>query len=111
MYLFLFFLTLIYYGTSDVPVNVSVIVDFDVHFYVFPDAAERRASKLVSLVTSCFTGNYVRQWPEVMAGQELQSTPVFDGRAVLYPSDRHLRDYLSWRQADTHVNNQVSRVQ
>lgn len=45
-----------------------------------------------------------------MTNQALQSTPVFDGRAVLYPSDRHLRDYLSWRQADTHVNNQVCHV-
>lgn len=83
----------------------------DEYSFVFKRSStmyERRASKLVSLVTSCFTGNYVRQWPEVMAGQELQSTPVFDGRAVLYPSDRHLRDYLSWRQADTHVNNQYN---
>lgn len=26
--------------------------------------------------------------------------PSFDGRAVCYPTDRALRDYLSWRQAD-----------
>lgn len=70
--------------------------------------AERRASKLVSLVASCFTGNYVRLWTSAMGPDHpLQSTPLFDGRAVLYPSDRHLRHYLSWRQADTHVNNQV----
>lgn len=24
---------------------------------------------------------------------------------MLYPSDRTLRDYLSWRQVDTHINN------
>jgi len=73
-------------------------------------AAERRASKLVSLVASCFTGNYVRHWATAMGpGRPLRSTPLFDGRAVLYPSDRHLRDYLSWRQADTHVNYQVGR--
>jgi tRNA(His) guanylyltransferase len=35
---------------------------------------------------------------------------MFDARAVLYPSDRTLRDYLSWRQADTHINNLVSRL-
>ncbi|XP_015456318.1 probable tRNA(His) guanylyltransferase isoform X2 [Astyanax mexicanus] len=29
----------------------------------------------------------------------------FDGRVVLYPSNRNLRDYLSWRQADCHINN------
>lgn len=37
----------------------------------------------------------------------LQSTPSFDGRCVLYPSDAILRDYLAWRQVDTHINNQV----
>lgn len=31
--------------------------------------------------------------------------PSFDARLVLYPTIAHLRDYLSWRQADTHVNN------
>lgn len=70
-------------------------------------AAGRRASKLVSLICSCFTGNYVRQWGQHLLGSPLQATPVFDARAVLYPSDRSLRDYLSWRQADTHINNQV----
>ena len=37
----------------------------------------------------------------------LQATPMFDSRAVLYPSDQTLRDYLSWRQADTHINHLV----
>ncbi|CAB4384233.1 unnamed protein product [Rhizophagus irregularis] len=31
--------------------------------------------------------------------------PSFDGRIVQYPSDNNLRDYLSWRQADCHINN------
>lgn len=42
-----------------------------------------------------------------MAGTPMQTTPMFDARAVLYPSDKSLRDYLAWRQADTHINNQV----
>ena len=67
----------------------------------------RRASKLVSLVTSCFTGTYVRRWAEHFPDTPLAATPAFDARAVLYPSDQTLRDYLSWRQADTHVNNLV----
>ena len=69
--------------------------------------AERRASKLVSLICSCFTGSYVRHWSEHLPGTPLQTTPIFDARAVLYPSDQSLRDYLSWRQADAHINNQV----
>ena len=68
----------------------------------------RRSSKLVSLLTSCFTSNYVRLWPRVMgAERDLLASPVFDGRAVLYPSETAVRDYLSWRQVDTHINNQV----
>ena len=34
-------------------------------------------------------------------------TPSFDGRAVCYPTEQVLREYLAWRQVDTHVNNQV----
>ena len=32
---------------------------------------------------------------------------MFDGRAVCYPDTPTLRDYLTWRQVDTHINNQV----
>jgi tRNA(His) guanylyltransferase len=35
----------------------------------------------------------------------LQYVPSFDSRVVLYPTDRALRDYLSWRQVDCHINN------
>ncbi|PNH35820.1 hypothetical protein VD0004_g6862 [Verticillium dahliae] len=31
--------------------------------------------------------------------------PSFDGRAVCYPSVQNLRDYMSWRQVDCHINN------
>ena len=70
-------------------------------------SAGRRASKLISVVVSLFAASYVRFWPTHFVAQSLLSTPCFDGRAVLYPSDRNLRDYLAWRQVDTHVNNQV----
>jgi tRNA(His) 5'-end guanylyltransferase len=33
--------------------------------------------------------------------------PSFDGRIVLYPSEREVRDYFSWRQADS-VSSPVS---
>jgi tRNA(His) guanylyltransferase len=70
----------------------------------------RRSSKLVSLLTSCFTGSYVRNWSQFFPDTPLQRTPIFDGRAVCYPTDPFLRDYLCWRQADTHVNNQYNTV-
>lgn len=31
--------------------------------------------------------------------------PSFDGRSVAYPKFKILRDYLSWRQVDCHINN------
>lgn len=31
---------------------------------------------------------------------QLQYPPTFDCRLVCYPSEKNLRDYLSWRQAD-----------
>ena len=69
--------------------------------------AGRRASKLVSLVVSCFTGRYVALWPDAFPGRPLRRPPMFDGRAVCYPTDAALRDYLAWRQVDTHINNQA----
>ncbi|XP_013111324.1 probable tRNA(His) guanylyltransferase [Stomoxys calcitrans] len=65
----------------------------------------RRSAKLLSYVTSLFTSSYVMNWPNWMGDKKLQYPPCFDGRVVLYPSDQNLRDYLSWRQADVHINN------
>lgn len=69
----------------------------------------RRSSKLVSVIASCFAANYVRRWGEHMGdATPLRATPAFDGRAVAYPSAEVLRDYLAWRQADCHINNQYN---
>lgn len=65
----------------------------------------RRAAKLLTYVTSLFTSAYVFNWNHWMHNRTLQYPPCFDGRIVLYPSDQNLRDYLSWRQADVHINN------
>ncbi|XP_034474168.1 probable tRNA(His) guanylyltransferase [Drosophila innubila] len=67
-------------------------------------AFKRRASKLLTYVTSLFSSSYVMNWAKWM-DRPLKYAPCFDGRTVLYPSDENLRDYLSWRQADVHVNN------
>ncbi len=71
-------------------------------------APGRRKSKLISLLVSCFTAHYIVSWPNFFLTKRLQHLPIFDGRAVCYPTDQTLRDYLCWRQADTHINNQVS---
>ncbi|KAK9470634.1 tRNAHis guanylyltransferase [Dipodascopsis tothii] len=67
---------------------------------------DRRESKLVSTFASTFTAWYVFLWPQYF-DRPLEPThlPTFDSRAVLYPSLANLRDYMSWRQADCHINN------
>ncbi|XP_041370669.1 probable tRNA(His) guanylyltransferase isoform X2 [Gigantopelta aegis] len=65
----------------------------------------RRASKIMTNVVSLFSSAFVMNWPRFFSTQPLQYAPAFDGRIVLYPTDENLRDYLSWRQADCHINN------
>lgn len=68
---------------------------------------ERREAKLVSTVVSTFTAYYVHLWPTYFPDSPLDAThlPTFDGRAVVYASNAELRDYVSWRQVDAHINN------
>jgi tRNA(His) guanylyltransferase len=70
----------------------------------------RRQEKLLTLVTSKFSSAYVFYWNEYFENVKLEYPPSFDGRIVLYPTDQNLRDYLSWRQADVHVNNLYNTV-
>lgn len=44
-------------------------------------------------------------WPTYFPDVALRSTPMFDGRVVLYPTNENVIDYMKWRQADCHVNN------
>ena len=59
----------------------------------------------MSNIVSLFAANYVFQWPEFFPDKKLLTPPSFDARSVHYPSNRNLRDYLTWRQADCHINN------
>ncbi|KAE8243708.1 hypothetical protein A4X13_0g6981 [Tilletia indica] len=65
----------------------------------------RRESKIVTHVVSLFTGAYIFHWSRFMPNTPLQRPPSFDGRLVIYPSSKEVRDYFSWRQVDTHINN------
>ncbi|KAI8375981.1 tRNA-histidine guanylyltransferase 1 [Radiomyces spectabilis] len=84
------------YGQSD---EYSFILPKECNLY------SRRASKIASTVVSLFASNYVMHWHEYFGDQRLQYAPCFDSRVVCYPSDKNMRDYLSWRQADCHINN------
>ncbi|KFY30720.1 hypothetical protein V493_01719 [Pseudogymnoascus sp. VKM F-4281 (FW-2241)] len=63
-------------------------------------------SKLVTTIVSMFSAYYVHLWPSFFPDSPLTfPLPGFDGRAVQYPSVQNLRDYMSWRQVDCHINN------
>ncbi|KAE9604753.1 hypothetical protein Lal_00010855 [Lupinus albus] len=72
------------------------------------DLYQRRASKIISAIVSFFTSTYVMRWKDFFPNRKLNYPPSFDGRAVCYPSTEILRDYLSWRQVDCHINNQYN---
>uniref|UniRef100_A0A8B9ZRA8 Probable tRNA(His) guanylyltransferase n=1 Tax=Anas zonorhyncha TaxID=75864 RepID=A0A8B9ZRA8_9AVES len=61
-------------------------------------------------VVSQFASSYVFYWKDYFKDQQLLYPPGFDGRIVLYPSTQNLKDYLSWRQADCHINNLYNTV-
>jgi len=86
------------YGASD---------EFSFAFHRNCQLFERRTSKLVSIIVSTFTAYYVHKWSTFFPSVPLEPgfLPTFDGRAVQYPSVRNLRDYMSWRQVDCHINN------
>jgi len=80
----------------------------DEYSFVFRKKTEcynRRASKLMTNVVSKFAASYVYLWTEFMGEKKLLYPPAFDSRVVLYPTNENLRDYLSWRQVDCHINN------
>jgi len=65
----------------------------------------RRRSKITSILCTYFTASYVMNWNTYFSDTHLRFVPSFDARIVLYPGIREVRDYFSWRQTDTHVNN------
>ncbi|RIB26085.1 tRNAHis guanylyltransferase-domain-containing protein [Gigaspora rosea] len=84
------------YGQSD---EYSFVLKKECSLY------DRRETKIVSTTVSLFTSNYVFNWNKYFPDKELLYPPSFDGRVVQYPDDNNLRDYLSWRQTDCHINN------
>ncbi|KAJ3691929.1 hypothetical protein LUZ60_012279 [Juncus effusus] len=87
------------YGVSD---EYSFVVKEKSEFY------QRRSSKIVSLFVSYFTSLYITKWKDFFPNKEIKEIPYFDARAVCYPKAKILKDYLSWRQVDCHINNQYN---
>ncbi|KAL8235219.1 hypothetical protein R6Q59_021319 [Mikania micrantha] len=87
------------YGVSD---EYSFVMKKNTQLY------QRRSSEIVSAVVSFFSSAYVIKWKQFFPQTELKYPPNFDGRAVCYPSNDIIRDYLAWRQVDCHINNQYN---
>ncbi|BGP31295.1 tRNA-His guanylyltransferase [Rhodotorula toruloides] len=94
---------------------VMAFGESDEYSFVFKRSCKlhgRRSSKLVTLVVSVFTAAYVALWPQYFPNSplKLEELPVFDGRIVQYTNEAEMRDYLRWRQVDTHINNMYNTV-
>ncbi|KAF2839354.1 tRNAHis guanylyltransferase [Patellaria atrata CBS 101060] len=90
----------------DIVVAYGVSDEYSFVFHKSCTLFERRKSKLVSTIVSTFSAYYIHHWLSFFPSSPLEPPlPTFDGRAVVYPSLQNLRDYMSWRQVDCHVNN------
>ncbi|KAG8624386.1 hypothetical protein KVT40_007453 [Elsinoe batatas] len=93
-------------GLVDLVVAYGQSDEYSFVFHKDTQLFERRAQKLVTTIVSTFSVQYALQWPKFFPDEPLtEPYPTFDGRHVLYPNIQTMRDYLSWRQADCHVNN------
>ncbi|KAM3069282.1 tRNA-His guanylyltransferase [Clarireedia jacksonii] len=92
----------------DIVIAYGISDEYSFVFHKSCALFERRSSKLVTTIVSTFTAYYVHLWSTYFPEPDMQLTaplPTFDGRAVQYPSVQNLRDYMSWRQVDCHINN------
>ncbi|XP_077324533.1 putative tRNA(His) guanylyltransferase [Lithobates pipiens] len=89
------------YGQSD---------EYSFVFHKKSNWYKRRASKFMTHVVSQFASSFVFYWKQFFPDQPILYPPGFDGRVVLYPSEQNIKDYLSWRQADCHINNLCNTV-
>lgn len=70
----------------------------------------RRHAKILTALVSQFTSAFLFHWNKYFPDTPMRYPPSFDGRIVLYPDARSVRDYFAWRQVDTHVNNLYNTV-
>ena len=84
------------YGQSD---EYSFVLRKNTELY------NRRSEKIMTCIVSTFSSSFTMNFCQFFNNQKLLQIPIFDSRCICYPSDKNLRDYLSWRQADCHINN------
>ena len=93
-------------GLVDVVLAYGQSDEYSFVFHETTTLFDRRAAKLATTVATMFTAEYCMQWPLLFPDKPLERPyPTFDGRCICYPQRKILRNYLSWRQADCHINN------
>ncbi|KAH6569221.1 hypothetical protein BASA50_002862 [Batrachochytrium salamandrivorans] len=90
---------------NDIVISYGQSDEFSFIFRPTTTLYGRREAKIITNVCSLFTSSFVMNWPTYFHDQPLAYPPSFDARAVCYPTMLNVRDYLSWRQADCHINN------
>ena len=95
---------------TDVVISYGQSDEYSFVFRRQTDLYGRRSAKIATNVVSLFASTYVFKWRQFFPATELKYPPSFDARAVLYPTNDNLRDYLSWRQVDCHINNLYNTV-
>jgi tRNA(His) guanylyltransferase len=88
----------------DIALSFGQSDEFSFVFKKSTQLFDRRRDHILSSIVSTFTASFVLQWRQFFAGVRLAGPPSFDARAVLYSHFGLVRDYVSWRQADAHVN-------
>ena len=95
---------------TDVVISYGQSDEYSFVFRRQTDLYGRRAAKITTNIVSLFASAYVFKWNTFFPLTELKYPPAFDARVVLYPTNENLRDYLSWRQVDCHINNLYNTV-
>ncbi|MED6219231.1 hypothetical protein PIB30_033937 [Stylosanthes scabra] len=84
----------------------------DEYTFVFKKTSkfyDRRASKVLSIITSFFSSIFVTKWSGFFPQKELQYSPSFHGHVTSCASVDVLQAYLLWRQNTCHVTNQYDQ--
>ncbi|TDZ40218.1 tRNA(His) guanylyltransferase [Colletotrichum spinosum] len=95
----------------DITIAYGVSDEYSFVFHKSCTLFDRRSSKITSTVVSLFSANFIHLWPTYFPDSPLsQPLPTFDGRAFCLPAVDNLRDYMSWRQVDCHINNLYNTI-
>lgn len=87
---------------SDIILSYGISDEYSFIIQPYTTYYQRRKNKIISVIVSLFTAQFNLLFTHITK-RKLQYPATFDGRIVEYNIDE-LRDYLSYRQVDLHIN-------